>query len=69
LTWSGGNTCAVFDANWHHLADLPVTEQTLSIPQGTVSFTVSGDAQTLQPWLELQVMTRGEPIVVPDPAL
>lgn len=69
LTWSGGNTCAVFDENWHHLADLPVTEQSLSIPQGTVSFTVSGDAQTLQPWLELQVMTRGEPIVVPDPAL
>lgn len=50
----------VYDCNWNFLKKLP-SEATSFEAASHVSFRVSNPASLPQPWLEVQVLTRGEP--------
>ena len=62
LQYEGGKTAAVYDENRMKIRDLPVEKQNYIMPTGTapVSITSTG----LRPWLEVQFMTEGEPMMV-----
>ncbi len=67
VTWEGGLTATICDANWNQVAELPVTTEGFMVPTGEFDFQITADDGAALPWLELQVMTRDAPIVVPDP--
>ncbi|MCK4304752.1 MAG: hypothetical protein KAY24_10995, partial [Candidatus Eisenbacteria sp.] len=66
LTYEGGGTAIVFDANWKELADLPVNGE-LSLPSGKSELTISSDGERLQPWLGLQMRVVGKGFEVTPP--
>jgi len=66
LVWEGGATCTVYDENWHKKSDLPLRRNTLMAPKGDLRFSIEGETGALLPWLEVQVMTRDEPMIIPD---
>lgn len=63
LTYEGGQTVQVFDRNWKPLRTLPAKATDL-IAGADVPFRVTHEGQGPQPWLEVQVITRGEPHVM-----
>lgn len=67
FTWDGGDTAKIFDANWNLISEVSTSTNDFTAPTGefSYSFTAEGDAPL--PWLEVQLMTRDIPIVVPDP--
>ncbi len=65
LVWDNEDTCEVFDANWQHVKTLPVVRDRFSWPRGEATFKIDADAGPAPPWLEVQLLTRDEPIVVP----
>jgi hypothetical protein len=67
LVWDGGANARVYDPNWNLVTELPVSATDFSTPTGEFDFRVEGEGGA--PWLELQVLTRDVPIVVPDPGL
>ena len=69
VTWEGGPTVAVHDPNWNHVVDLPVASDAFSVPSGEFEIRIDSGEQTIPPWLELQLMTRDEAIIVPDSSL
>ena len=69
LTWEGGSTATVYDANWNRDADLPVQAEDFVVPTGEFDCRVAARGNAPSPWLELQMMTRSAPILVPDPEL
>lgn len=70
LTWEGGPNGTVFDANWNRVAELPVAAAGFSAPTGEADCRLEADpGDGPQPWLELQLLTRDAPLVIPDPEL
>ncbi|HOX40443.1 MAG TPA: hypothetical protein PL033_20885 [Candidatus Brocadiia bacterium] len=69
LTWDGGPTCAVYDANWNRVAELLVAAEGFLAPTGEFDCRISADEGASAPWLELQLMTRDFPMIIPDPKL
>ncbi len=67
LTWEGGPTAAVYDANWNHVSDLPVSGEGFVVPTGDLECRITADPGTTPPWVELQLMTRDNPMIIPDP--
>ena len=65
LQYTGGPTAGVFDENWHKLADLPVKQDSYTMPAGPAPVSIAG-AGTRPPWLDVQFMTEGEPMLVPE---
>jgi hypothetical protein len=64
LCYKGGDSAAVCDENWNRLRDLPVTQASYDMPSGWAGISVHSTAKA-SPWLEVQFMTEGEPMVVP----
>ena len=69
LTWEGGPTATVWDANWNRVADLPVAAEGFIAPNGEFDCRIDTESGGAAPWLELQFMTRDDPIVVHDAQL
>ena len=64
LQFEGGDVATVFDENWNKLRDLLVERKEYVMPTGwaPVSFNAESKAK---PWLEVQLMTEGETMIVP----
>lgn len=69
FTWEGGATGAVHDANWNRLAELPVEAEDFLAPTGEFDCRIEAEGNSPGPWLEVQLMTRDAPIIVPDAEL
>ena len=54
LTWEGGSTATVYDANWNRVADLPVQAEGFVVPTGKIDCRVVAGGIAPAPWLELQ---------------
>jgi hypothetical protein len=64
LRYDGGDTASVHDRNWKKLKDLKVTRENYVMPSGFAPVWVAVAAGTPRPWLELQVIVTGRPMVV-----
>lgn len=65
LVWDNEDMCEVFDANWHQVGTLPVIRDRFSWPNGEAEFKIDADAGAILPWVEVQLLTRDDPIAVP----
>jgi hypothetical protein len=65
LQYEGGETAGVFDENWKKLRDLPVEKNEYLMPAGWGPVAINAGGANVKPWLEVQFMTEGEPMVVP----
>jgi len=61
LTYESGQTVNVYDSNFNLLRALPAQVSNWSAPSGDVSVEIDSSASGSKPWIELQVLTRGEP--------
>ncbi len=65
LEYQGGTTAMVYDQNWNKVSELPVTiKDPFAVPAGKSAITVKTAKPGPAPWLELQFLTRGEPVAV-----
>lgn len=64
LQYQGGHEAIVFDENWNRFKRLPVQIRNYIMPQGWGNISVTADIDKSRPWLEVQFMTRGEPMTV-----
>ena len=64
LEYQGGETATVYDANWNKVGALPVKAASFSVPNGKSPITVKSSQTGALPWIEVQFLTRGEPIAV-----
>jgi hypothetical protein len=64
LAYEGGDEAGVFDANWRPVKRLPVAATDYIMPSGESDVSVASSARPA-PWLEVQFITRGEPMAVP----
>jgi hypothetical protein len=65
LEYDGGATATVYDENWHKLNELPVLGNDWEMPNGQAPVSITTAASGLAPWLEVQFLTEGQPILVP----
>jgi hypothetical protein len=65
LRYDGGEIASIHDRNWKKLRELRVTLEDYRMPTGyaPVWVEVAGDAP--RPWLELQTIVTGVPMIVP----
>jgi hypothetical protein len=68
LRYDGGTMATVYDLNWRAVQTLPVFNQSFAMPGGVAPVSVAVAAGSPQPWLEVQFVTKGSPIIVPKPA-
>ena len=61
LTYNPTEGVKVFDSNWKFLRSLVGKAEGWSVPNGNVKVSLQNKSADSQPWLELQVITRGEP--------
>ena len=61
LTFSTAEGARVYDENWKYLRILDSRVEKWNAPQGRVEVLVENAPGPSQPWLELQLITRGEP--------
>jgi hypothetical protein len=64
LEYRGGATATVYDANWNKVAELPAQATAFTIPAGESPVTIKTAQVGPLPWLEVQLLTRGEPVAV-----
>jgi hypothetical protein len=70
LTWDGGQTAVLYDANWNKTGTLSVTGNLRNAPEGQFEFRLTSIETTAPPpWIDLQLLTRGAPILVEDAKL
>lgn len=65
LQYDGGETAGVFDENWKKLSELSVEKKNYTMPAGWAPVSIGAEGSNAKPWLEVQFMTEGEPMVVP----
>ena len=65
LQYSGGGTATVFDKNWNRMNELKVTATDYVMPQGYAPVKIETPDGAPHPWLEVQFITKGEPIIIP----
>ena len=65
LEYKGGDTATVYDKNWNRLKELPVERRNDIMPHDWSTVTVTTSQNNPLPWLEVQFMTEGDPMVVP----
>lgn len=70
LTFDPKEGIQVFDRNWNFLRALKSSAENWTAPQGQVDVWIENSAPGPQPWLELQMITRGTPFKIhqPDPS-
>lgn len=64
LQFQGGDTAGVFDENWKKIRDLPVERKDYLMPKGWAPVSVIAATPKANPWLEVQFMAEGEPMIV-----
>jgi hypothetical protein len=65
LRYDGGKTASVHDRNWRKLTELKVTPENYRMPAGYAPVRVEVADGAPRPWLELQTIVTGEPMIVP----
>jgi len=63
LEYKGGETASVYDANWNLLRTLGISGSG-EIPTGRLAVSLDAASSGPKPWLEIQITTRGEPMIV-----
>lgn len=63
LEYKGGETASVYDANWNLLRTLGISGSG-EIPTGPLAVSLDAASSGPKPWLEIQITTRGEPMIV-----
>ena len=66
LEYQGGDTVTVYDANWNQLRTLSISGSG-EIPTGNLTVSLDAASTGPKPWLEMQITTHGEPMVVAGP--
>jgi hypothetical protein len=66
LEYQGGDTASVCDANWNPLRTMSVSGAG-EIPTGNLTVALDAASTGPKPWLEIQITTQGEPMVVTGP--
>lgn len=66
LSWKGGMTAAVCDANVNRIAELSVAAEGSLAPTGEFDCHISADEGPPPPWIEMQLTTRDAPLIVRD---
>ncbi|MEI6196557.1 MAG: LamG domain-containing protein, partial [Verrucomicrobiota bacterium] len=67
LTYSGGSSAQVYDANWNYLTSLPVTGATLTAVNGANTFSVVA-TNSPNAWMATRVKVSGTPWIINKPA-
>jgi hypothetical protein len=67
LEYTGGQTAHVYDRNWNLLRELRAELRDFVMPTGEETVTITGADGAPVPWLDVQLMTDGAPLVVPRP--
>ncbi|MCY2995614.1 MAG: hypothetical protein NTY19_48360 [Planctomycetota bacterium] len=65
LRYDGGTSASVHDRNWKKLKDLKVTLENYRMPAGQAPVWVDVVNGSPRPWLELQTVVTGAPMIVP----
>ena len=65
LRYDGGTSASVHDRNWRKLKDLKVTLENYRMPAGQAPVWVDVADGSPHPWLELQTVVTGAPMIVP----
>ena len=65
LRYDGGTAAIVYDRNWRKLAELKVTPKNYRMPSGYAPVRVEVADGAPRPWIELQTIVLGEPMIVP----
>ena len=65
LRYDGGGSAGVYDRNWKKLKELNVTLEDYRMPSGYAPVWVEVSAPAPRPWLELQAIVTGVPMIVP----
>jgi hypothetical protein len=66
VEYKGGDRAIVYDKNWNKVAELPVETQNYQIPRGGSQVGVSVPKDGPLPWLEVQFITQGTPMMVSE---
>ena len=66
LDYQSGDTATVYDANWNPLRTMGVSGSG-EIPTGPLAVSLDATSTGPKPWLEIQITTQGEPMVVTRP--
>ncbi len=64
LQYAGGDKAILYDANWHQLTEFPVEKDNYIMPTGQSSVTVTSEQSSPKPWLDVQFITTGTPMVL-----
>jgi hypothetical protein len=62
LVYSGGDTVAVYDPNWHHLDQLHVSAGSFVAQKGPNNVLIERSDRDSMPWLECQFLVKGTPL-------
>jgi hypothetical protein len=64
LRYDGGDVAAVHDRNWRKLKELKVVRENYVMPSGYAPVRVDVAGSAPRPWLEVQMIVTGKPMVV-----
>ncbi|MHB8971007.1 MAG: hypothetical protein ACYC3X_11335 [Pirellulaceae bacterium] len=64
VQYDGGDQASVYDENWNKVRDVQVHLKDFTMPTGFAPVAVQVADGSPRPWLEVQFMTRGEPMRV-----
>ena len=66
LWYQGGDKVGVYDKNWNLLSSLPVVLQDYAVDKGFSEFWIDGECGNPPPWLDVQFITKGETLKLPN---
>jgi len=64
VQYAGGDKAMVYDENWRRRAELSVEQVNYLMPSGEASVSVMCDPAEFSPWLDVQFITVGAPLVL-----
>lgn len=64
VEYRGEDRAIVYDANWNQVSSLPVRKMDFEMPSGSAAVSINTTQSGPLPWLEVQFLTRGEPMLI-----
>ncbi len=64
IWYRGGDSIDLYDLNWNRVGKLPVRKQRFVFPAGQFSVKLKGIDPERNPWLEVQFLTKGDPVQI-----